>query len=79
MNELTLKGFLSDEQIKSVLHEGNAVVMACPGSGKTRTLSYKIAYELSKSKVNRFIIALTYTNSAADEIKKKNNGVGCFY
>ncbi|QIX71547.1 ATP-dependent helicase [Klebsiella variicola] len=71
MNELTLKGFLSDEQIKSVLHEGNAVVMACPGSGKTRTLSYKIAYELSKSKVNRFIIALTYTNSAADEIKKR--------
>ena len=38
MNELTLKGFLSDEQIKSVLHEGNAVVMACPGSGKTLSL-----------------------------------------
>ncbi|MGJ7471306.1 UvrD-helicase domain-containing protein [Kosakonia cowanii] len=71
MNELTLKGFLSDEQIKSVLHEGNAVVMACPGSGKTRTLSYKIAYELSKSKGKRYIIALTYTNSAADEIKKR--------
>ena len=71
MNELTLKGFLSDEQIKSVLHEGNAVVMACPGSGKTRTLSYKIAYELSISKGKRYIIALTYTNSAADEIKKR--------
>lgn len=63
---------LNEEQRIAVLEEGNVLLNACPGSGKTRTLTYKLAYELanlndSKTKV----IAVTYTNRAADEIKKR--------
>ncbi|MDN4624121.1 UvrD-helicase domain-containing protein [Pantoea agglomerans] len=71
MNEEFLKEFLNPEQIKAVLFDDNAVVMACPGGGKTRTLVYKIAYQLSKGDGSKNIIAITYTNNAADEIKKR--------
>ena len=40
--------------------------------GKTRTLTYKIGYELSRlSSTKKYIIAITYTNAAADEIKER--------
>lgn len=45
--------------------------MACPGGGKTRTLVYKIAHKLSSKTDDRFVVAITYTNNAADEIKKR--------
>ena len=39
---------------------------------KKRTITYKIAYELSKLESNKqYIIAITYTNRAADEIKER--------
>jgi len=45
---------------------------ACPGSGKTRALTYKIAYELERLiSSKKIIIAVTFTNRAADEIKKR--------
>lgn len=51
--------------------------MACPGSGKTRTLTYKIAYELSRLENHRkFVVALTYTHRAADEIHERIEGLG---
>ncbi|EMX9326301.1 UvrD-helicase domain-containing protein [Escherichia coli] len=71
MDRLFLREFLNEEQINAVLFEKDAVVMACPGGGKTRTLVYKIAHELSSKKDDRFVIAITYTNNAADEIKKR--------
>ncbi len=65
-------GNLNKEQICSILNEDSILLIACPGSGKTRTLSYKIAYELSRLNTNKeFIIAITYTNIAADEIKER--------
>ena len=39
---------LNDEQDAAVRFEGSQFIIACPGSGKTRTLTYKIAYELSR-------------------------------
>jgi superfamily I DNA/RNA helicase len=42
-----LKG-LNKQQKKAVIEEGNVLLTACPGSGKTRTLTYKIAYELER-------------------------------
>lgn len=52
--------------------EENALVIACPGSGKTRVLTLKIAKELErlKNRTDR-IAALTFTNRAADEIDKR--------
>ena len=66
------KNELNDEQGDAILNDSNVLLVACPGSGKTRTLTYKVAYELSKlNNSKQFIIAITYTNRAADEIKER--------
>lgn len=68
---------LNDEQLEAIRSENNILLIACPGSGKTRTLTYKIAYELSKLKSEKQnIIAITYTNRAADEIKSRIETLG---
>ncbi len=68
---------LTDEQSEAVREENSVLLAACPGSGKTRTLTYKIAHELSRLGSRRqFIVALTYTNRAADEIKERIEGLG---
>lgn len=66
-----LKG-LNEQQIDAVKVPGNVLLTACPGSGKTRALTHKIAYELEKMVGSKkIIIAVTFTNRAADEIKKR--------
>lgn len=68
---------LNPEQAEVVLEPGSVFLVACPGSGKTRTLTYKIAYELSRLESNRqFIIAITYTHRAADEIQERIESLG---
>lgn len=63
---------LNQEQSDAIVNENNVLLIACPGSGKTRTLTYKVAYELSKlNNTKQYIIAITYTNRAADEIKER--------
>ncbi len=66
------KDSLNHEQEDAIRENDSVLLIACPGSGKTRTLTYKIAYELSKLQSNKqFIVAITYTNNAADEIKER--------
>ena len=68
---------LNDEQSEAVREDSSVFLIACPGSGKTRTLTYKIAYELARLQSNRqFIVALTYTHRAADEIHERIEGLG---
>ena len=63
---------LNKKQIEAVIEPGNVLLTACPGSGKTRALTYKIAYELERlANSKKIIIAVTFTNRAADEIKKR--------
>lgn len=63
---------LTQEQYGAVLNDQNVLLVACPGSGKTRTLTYKIAYELERlDSEKKFVIAITYTNNAADEIRDR--------
>lgn len=63
---------LNKEQSDAIKDDANILLIACPGSGKTRTLIYKIALELSKlTSTKKFIIAITYTHRAADEIKER--------
>ncbi|GAL81914.1 ATP-dependent DNA helicase UvrD/PcrA [Algibacter lectus] len=63
---------LNQEQEDAILNSESILLIACPGSGKTRTLTYKIAYELSRLESSKeFVIAITYTNNAADEIKHR--------
>ncbi|MGF6446570.1 superfamily I DNA/RNA helicase [Paraburkholderia youngii] len=68
---------LNAEQSEAVLLQGSVLLVACPGSGKTRTLTYKIAYELSRLESKRaFVVAITYTNRAAEEITSRIEDLG---
>lgn len=63
---------LNEKQKEAVLAEGHVLLTACPGSGKTRVLTYKIAHELQKLPYSkRIIVAVTFTNRAAEEIKSR--------
>jgi superfamily I DNA/RNA helicase len=63
---------LNNEQIAAISEPNNVFLIACPGSGKTRTLTYKIALELSILKESKkWIVAITYTHRAADEIRER--------
>jgi len=71
------KGDLNLEQEAAVLENNSVFLVACPGSGKTRTLTYKIAYELSRLQSDKqFVIAITYTHRAADEIHERVENLG---
>lgn len=66
------KDDLNDEQVAAIQKQGNVFLEACPGSGKTRTLTYKIALELSNlTDEKKWVVAITYTNRAADEIRER--------
>lgn len=68
---------LTNEQQDAIKEDSSVLLVACPGSGKTRTLTYKIAYELSKLQNKKtFVVAITYTNAAADEIKDRIESLG---
>lgn len=71
------KNDLNTEQEDAIFCQGNVLLVACPGSGKTRALTYKIAYELERLNSSvRNIIAITYTNAAAEEIKERIEHIG---
>ena len=71
------KDDLNAEQVAVIEEPGSVFVVACPGSGKTRALTYKIARALSllESEKQR-VIAITYTNRAADEIHERIEQLG---
>ncbi|MBB6186674.1 ATP-dependent helicase [Rhodanobacter sp. MP7CTX1] len=70
-------GDLNKEQEAAVMECGSVFLIACPGSGKTRALTYKIAQELSRLGTQKtFVVAITYTNRAADEIRERVEALG---
>ena len=70
--EYTLKS-LSDVQRQAVCHDDGALlVLAGPGSGKTRVLTTRIARLLHEAPNEPFrVLALTFTNRAADEMRER--------
>ncbi len=67
---------LNSSQKEAVLHpKGPCLVIAGAGSGKTRVLTYRIAH-LIKQGIDPFsILALTFTNKAAKEMKNRIEGI----
>lgn len=81
---------LNDEQKEAALYEnGSVLVLAAAGSGKTSTLTCRIAFLIGKKKIpSHNILAVTFTNKAAKEmnirlqkmgVETKNLWIGTFH
>ena len=63
---------LTPEQVKAIEHfEGNLQILACAGSGKTDVVSRRIAELIRKGEPPKSIVAFTFTEKAAEELKAR--------
>ena len=71
-----LKG-LNDKQYEAVINtDGPCLVIAGAGSGKTKVLTHKIAYLMQEKDIKPWnILAITFTNKAANEMKSRVEGL----
>ena len=69
----TILSGLSDRQKEAVTHtEGPLLLIAGPGSGKTRVMAHRVAYLVAVKKIpTNNILAVTFTNKAARELKER--------
>jgi superfamily I DNA/RNA helicase len=68
---------LSPEQEAACKAPENVLLTACPGSGKTRTLTRRLAYQAAQEPASKkWNIAITFTNRAADEIASRLDDMG---
>ena len=69
-----VKDFLSDlneEKQRIIKTEGNVLVIANPGTGKTKLLAYKFVYLLKQGLKPEEILCLTFTNKAKRELEDR--------
>lgn len=71
-NQTEIFQSLTPAQLAAVRHvDGPLLMLAGPGSGKTRVVTHRIAHLLMQGIPPRSILALTFTNKAADEMKRR--------
>lgn len=77
MSSKDLLAGMNPRQAEAVQHtEGPLLLMAGAGSGKTRVLTHRIAYLIEEKEVNPWnILAITFTNKAAKEMKDRVTGL----
>lgn len=70
---MDLKNVLNEEQYEAAVNiEGPLLILAGAGSGKTRTITYRIAHMIKDLDIKSYqILAITFTNKAAKEMKDR--------
>ena len=68
---------LNDQQLLAVRHEGShLLIIAGPGTGKTRTLTHRIQHLTAQLNSNEKVLAVTFTNKAAGEMRERLEDLG---